>query len=95
MKMVAIAAAVAAFSATQAFAQAPKTTQELRLECDKNPASMACKELEKQGPAPRAGDPTIPGGPGKAIEEKGGGKAGGVTPGGAPATSGGGPRSSQ
>src|SRR5262245_11022118 len=98
MKRYPIVAISMALFAVPAFAQAPTTKRSLSLQaaCERNPASMACLELEKRGPAPRRiDDSTIPAGPGLGASNRGGGQAGGVTPEGNPATSGGGPRSNQ
>lgn len=68
------------------------TTGELRAACEKSPGSAACSELQKRGePAANAGSDASTLQP----AAKGSGKAGGVTPQGNPATSGGGPRSGQ
>ena len=75
------------------FAQAPNTDS--KIDCARNSSDPACTETQTRGTVSGPDKSTVSPGPGAAKDVGGAGKASGVTPQGNPATSGGGPRSSQ
>lgn len=73
----------------------PTTGAVTKADCERNSKDPDCTRLQTPGTTSAPDNSTLSPGAGKGAAVGGGGKAGGVTPQGNPATAGGGPRSSQ